>query len=528
MRCDLQFGVGDQHASPRSAHPAGRHTLSLSALLGYVGAVAICLAAAGLAWALHWVLDTASLVLMFLLAVVLTAARFGRGPASLASALAVLLFNLMFVPPRYSFAVADEQFFFTFAVMLSVGLLVGQLTAGLRAQAEAARAREQQVRSLYDISRELGGALTAQQVAEALTRFARAELAAEATLWVRSGSEALQVFGADPGGEEPQRAAALMGTSLPGRAPTYDAQGRWCLLPLEATMAVRGAVAVRREDAPGSWLDDERQLLQTCAHLLAGALERIHYLEVAQASAVEIEGERLRNVLLAAVSHDLRTPLASLIGLAESLELTRPAPSAQQREIAAAVAASARRMGVLVDNLLEMARLQSGRVQLNLQWQPIEEVVGTAVAAVPGLAERPLRIAMPADLPLVHFDAVLMERVLVNLLENAVKYTPDATPIEIDARMGAEWLHLAVYDEGPGVLASRSHDIFRMFERGQREGATPGVGLGLALCRMIVEAHGGTLHSAQREGGGAAFEVRLPRGVPPLVPDETCDPEADA
>lgn len=293
-------------------------------------------------------------------------------------------------------------------------------------------------------------------------------------------------------------------------------------------MAVRGAMALRREEASGPWLDDERQLLQTCAHLLAGALERIHYLEVAQASAVEIEGERLRNVLLAAVSHDLRTPLASLIGLAESLELTRPTPSAQQREIAAAVASSARRMGVLVDNLLEMARLQSGRVQLNLQWQPIEEVVGTAVATVPGLAERPLRIAIPADLPLVQFDAVLMERVLVNLLENAVKYTPDGTAIEIDARMDDEWLHLAVRDEGPGVPASRSHEIFRMFERCQRERATPGVGLGLALCRIIVEAHGGMLRSAQRDGGGAIFKVRLPRGVPPLVPDEASDLEAAA
>jgi two-component system sensor histidine kinase KdpD len=310
--------------------------------------------------------------------------------------------------------------------------------------------------------------------------------------------------------------------------PTYGADGRSCLLPLEATMAVRGALALRRGPAQGAWSDDERQLLQTCAHLLAGTLERIHSLEVAQASAVEIEGERLRNVLLAAVSHDLRTPLASLIGLAESLELTRPAPSPQQREITAAVAASARRMGVLVDNLLEMARLQSGRVQLNLQWQPIEEVVGTAVAAVPGLADRPLRIAVPADLPLVNFDAVLMERVLVNLLENAVKYTPDGSAVEIAAWIGEAWFHLAVRDHGPGVPADRACEVFRMFERGQREGTMPGVGLGLALCRTIVEAHGGTLHNTQGHGEGAVFEVRLPRGVPPRVPDEECDLEVEA
>jgi len=479
----------------------------------------MCLAAAALAWALHGVLDTASLVLLFLLAVVLTAVRFGRGPATLAAALAVLLFNLMFVPPRYSFAVADQQFFFTFAVMLGVGLLVGQLTAGLRAQAEAARARERQVRSLYDLSRELGGALTAQQAADALARFARAELAAAATLWVRDGPVGPQVHGAPLAADDNSRAERLVAATATGEAE-FDADGVGCLLPLQATMAVRGAVALRRSAAAGPWTGAERQLLQTCAHLLAGALERIHYLDVAQASAVEIEGERLRNVLLAAVSHDLRTPLASLVGLAESMALTRPAPSAQQREIATAVAASARRMGVLVDNLLEMARLQAGGVQLNLQWQPLEEVVGTAMAAVPALASRPVQLDLPADLPLVQIDAVLIERLLVNLLENAVKYTPAGSAVEIRARVDADSLHLVVRDHGPGVPPARASDLFRMFERGQREGAVPGVGLGLALCRAIATAHGGTLGVEAADGGGAGFCVRLPRGEPPRVPDD--------
>lgn len=488
----------------------------------------MCLAAAALAWALHWVLDTASLVLLFLLAVVLTAARYGRGPASLAAALAVLLFNVMFVPPRFSFAVADEQFFFTFAVMLGVGLVVGQLTAGLRAQAEAARASERQVRSLYDISRELGGALTAQQVADALVRFAREQLAADATLWVRDGALGARAIVASDAGaptapptaQVPAQVAAHLADPAAPHAPTYAEDGRSCVLPLVATMATRGAMALQRAGTPGPWTEDQRQLMQTCAHLLAGALERIHYLEVAQSSAVEIEGERMRNVLLAAVSHDLRTPLASLIGLAESMALTRPAPSAQQREIALAVAASARRMGVLVDNLLEMARLQSGRVQLNLQWQPIEEVVGTAVAAVPGLDTRPVQLCIPEDLPLVLFDAVLIERVLVNLLENAVKYTPEGSDIEVRARLASPFLCLSVCDHGPGVPPERAEGIFRTFERGQREGATPGVGLGLALCRIIVEAHAGTLQCLERPGGGACFEVRLPLGEPPLVPQD--------
>jgi two-component system sensor histidine kinase KdpD len=281
-------------------------------------------------------------------------------------------------------------------------------------------------------------------------------------------------------------------------------------------MAMRGALALQRQPAAGPWRDEERALLHTCASLLAGALERIHYIDVAQATAVEIEGERLRNVLLAAVSHDLRTPLSALIGLAESVELTRPAPTDQQREIAAAIAGSARRMSAMVDNLLDMARLQSGRVQLNLQWQPLEEVVGTAVAAVPGLAPpRPLRIAIPADLPLLCIDAVLMERVLVNLLENAAKYSPADAAIEILAAAEPGWLRITVRDHGPGLPAGRAQDLFRMFERGQRESATPGVGLGLALCQAIVQAHGGTVHAEPADGGGARFVVCLPRGEPP-------------
>lgn len=489
-------------------------------LRGVAAAVALCLGAAALAWALQGVLDTASLVLLFLLAVVLTAAGHGRGPASLAAALAVLLFNLMFVPPRYSLAVADEQFFFTFAVMLGVGLLVGQLTAGLRAQAEAARARERQVRSLYDISRDLGGAVTAPQVADALTRFARTALAADATLWVRDGDAGLQTLGHAAEGDETAQVVAMLGDPGTAGAPAFSADGRACLLPLAATMALRGAVALHRDGEPGPWRPDQRQMLQTCAQLLAGALERIHYLAVAQASAVEIEGERLRNALLAAVSHDLRTPLASLVGLAESLALTSPAPSAEQRQIAAAVAGSARRMGVLVDNLLEMARLQAGGVPLNLQWQPVEEVVGTAVAAVPGLAARPLHLDLPADLPLVRIDAVLMERLLVNLLENAVKYTPEGTPITLQARAVAGQLALEVRDQGPGMPASAARGPFRMFERGQREGAVPGVGIGLALCQAIAGAHGGTLQARTAEGGGACLRVTLPRGNPPAGPGD--------
>jgi two-component system, OmpR family, sensor histidine kinase KdpD len=488
----------------------------------YAGAIGLCAAAAALAWPLARALDSASLVLIFLLAVVLAAARFGRGPALLAAGLSVLLFNLLFVAPRFSLAVADQRFVFTFGVMLAVGLLVGQLTAGLRAQARAAAEREQRVRSLYEISRELGGAIAPEQVAEAMQRFAAAQRLGTAWLWTRDRSDRMVAVGDAPDADLTAMARRAVDTGRPaggtGDDGSAQASAPVLVLPLRATMAVRGALALRRAPGP-PWSEDERRLLDTCATLLAGTLERLHYIDVARASAVEIEGERLRNSLLSAISHDLRTPLASLVGLADSLRLTRPPPSAQQAEIAGAMAASARRMSALANNLLDMARLESGAVRLNLQWQPLEEVVGTALAATADLlARRPVRVALADDLPLVRLDAVLMERVLVNLLENAAKYTPEGAPVDIDAaRVGGE-VELAVRDHGPGVPAGREADLFRKFERGRRESATPGVGLGLALCRAIVEAHGGRMQAENAAGGGARFVVRLPLGEPPPLP----------
>lgn len=504
--------VPDDLPSPAPGAPAAAPA-GVARWRGHAEAAALCVAAAAVCAPLAQALDPTSLVLVFMLAVVVAAARHGRGPALLAAAVSVLLFNLIFVPPRFSLAVADARMLFTFGVMLIVGLVVGQLTASLRTQAQAAIAREQHVRNLYGISRELGSAIAVEQVAQAIERYARTQLQADAVLWARDTHDGLQRAG--PAGDP----------ALDRLAHTVVAQGQPAqhgpalLLPLRATMAVRGALAVQRDGPP--WSDDERRLLDTCASLLAGALERLHYIEVAQASALEIEGERLRNSLLSTISHDLRTPLASLVGLAESLLLTRPALAAPQAEIAAAMLASARRMSALAHKLLDMARLESGAVQLNLQWQPLEEVVGSALAATADItAGRAVWVALADDLPLIRVDAVLMERVLANLLENAVKYTPEGTPIEISADLAADALQLSVRDHGPGLPAGREMDLFRKFERGHREGAIAGVGLGLALCRAIVEAHQGRLHAEHPADGGARFVIRLPLGQPPAVPAE--------
>ncbi len=458
---------------------------------------------------------------------------FGRGPAVLAAFLGVGLFDFLFVPPIHNFAVGDAEYLVTFGVMLVVALVVGQLTAGLKQQAAAATQREHRVRSLYEMSRDLSAALLVSQVAEIGARFLVSEFRTRSTLLVADEYDQLQAI---DGGTAPVDSAvaqwAFERGEEAGRGTNTLPASACLVVPLKAPMRVRGVLAVEPPvDKP--WGVEQRRLLQTCASLLAISLERIHYIEVAQHSTVQIESERLRNSLLSAISHDLRTPLASLVGLADALELTPPALSEAQREVAGAMRQSAHRMNAQVNNLLDMARLQAGAVQFNRAWQPLEEVVGSAIAACQlSLAGRDIRVDLPDDLPLLHFDAVLIERVLINLLENASKYTPVGSAIHISARANSSTVALRVDDHGPGLPKGREALVFEKFERGQREGSTPGVGLGLAICRAIVEAHGGTIegHNREHDGAvqGARFVITLPRDTPPVdlgsTPEEMSPP----
>jgi two-component system sensor histidine kinase KdpD len=295
-------------------------------------------------------------------------------------------------------------------------------------------------------------------------------------------------------------------------------------LPLVAPMRTRGVLALAPEQPEHLLAPEQRQQLDTFATVTAIALERVHYIEVAQDALVDMESERLRNSLLAALGHDLRTPLTLLVGLSESLAGSTPPLAPQQLGIAATLKSEALRMNTLVANLLDMARIQSGGVHLHLEWQSIEEVVGSALrASTHTLAGHTVRTALPADLPLVQFDPPLLERVLVNVLENAAKYTPPGSTITIDTRLRGDWIELRLADNGPGLPPGREEAIFEKFTRGDPESSTPGVGLGLAICRAIVEAHGGRIRAEGAPGGGARIVIALRRGTPPALPD-TEDP----
>jgi two-component system sensor histidine kinase KdpD len=301
--------------------------------------------------------------------------------------------------------------------------------------------------------------------------------------------------------------------TLPGSPALY--------LPLKAPLRTRGVLVVEPAHPRVLMIPEQRRQLDIFTALIAIALERVHFVTIAREALIRMESERLRNSLLSALSHDLRTPLTALVGLADSLELSQPPLAAGQIELMQAIREQALRTSELVNKVLDMARLQAGGMRLNRQWQSLEEVVGSALKARESLlADHPVEVHLPIDLQLLEFDAVLIERVLVNLLENAAKYTPAGSAITVEAVIKSKDVEIAVSDNGPGLPPGLEQAIFEKFIRGTQESAKAGIGLGLAICKAIVEAHQGRIWAENRPNGGARFAFTLPLGNPPAVEPE--------
>jgi two-component system sensor histidine kinase KdpD len=487
----------------------------------YLYATLVCIGIAAVVMPLRQYIDLANIAMLFLLGVVFVAHRFGRGPSVLAALLNVAAFDFFFVPPRLTFMVEDVQYLVTFAVMLVVGIVTGHLTAGLRYQVRVSRSREDRARSLSEMARALSSALVEQQVVEIADKFVETNFRARAAVVLPDLTDRLQpppAHGALPVLDlavaqwcYDKNAPAGAGTdTLPASPQLY--------VPLKAPMRVRGVLVVDPSNARLLMVPEQRRLLDTFAALVAIALERIHFVSVAQDTLIRMESERLRNSLLTAITHDLRTPLTALVGMAETLSLDLAGAQSEHADKADVIREQALRTSHMVNNLLEMARLQSGEVKPRMDWQSLEEIVGSAVKSIePALAGHPLNIDLPAGLPLVRCDAVLVERVLVNLLENAAKYTPPDCLIGLTASGRIAELRVEVWDEGPGLPPGQERAIFAQFARGQKESTVPGVGLGLAICEAIISAHSGKIWAENRAPRGVRFVFTLPlEEQPPL------------
>ncbi|MFZ4552421.1 MAG: DUF4118 domain-containing protein [Aquabacterium sp.] len=511
--------------NPISPTPAvSAHTLGPA--LRYVLAALACGLTTVLTMPLHDWLEPVNAVMLFLLTVVMTATWLGRGPAVMASFLSVGLFDFFYVPPRFSFAVSDIQYLLTFMVMLTVALLIGHLTNAMRQRAEEAQQAAQRSEALHQLARQLAGALTVDQVIADVETFLTQQLQAKLRLWLPDEHEQLHLACGQTSQVNYLLRLADSITRGPERAHRMaDENGHHLLLPLIGSTRRRGVMAVTVDS--GTALTQHAGLLEGLASLATTALERLHFVDVAYRSELAVHNERLRNSILSALSHDIRTPLTSLVGMAETLAMQPETRTGVAHDLAEDLRDQALRLHRMVNNLLDMARLQSrqqqGGLPLKREWQPIEEVIGASIQLLgSALAGHPIRTHIPADLPLVQLDAVLMERVFGNLLENAIKYAPAHAAIDIHVQSQDDLLHVYVHNEGDGFPPDRLTSVFELFERGHPESAVPGMGLGLAIARLIVDAHGGQIEAVNPPEGGATVHFHLPLGTPPEI-----EPEAE-
>ncbi|HEX7552632.1 MAG TPA: DUF4118 domain-containing protein, partial [Geothrix sp.] len=498
-----------------------------SPLRNYLLSAFTVLLATGLSGLVFRRTELADIVMIYLLGILIVATRLGRGPSTLASILSVAAFDFFFIPPYLTFAVSDFRHVGTFAVMLLLGIVIGNLTERNRAQARLARSREQRTQALYRLGQELarsGGstALVSSAIQSVTTQFQSQAVIllpdAGGHLDVSTHPTAFPITDLERGVAQwvfdHAEPAGLGTNTLPGARATY--------LPLRGAVSAIGVMGVLPDGAPRWAEPDQRQLLEAFANQTALALERSLLAEQGALDRRRADEERLRNALLSSVSHDLRTPLGVITGAVSTALETPDLPEPARRELLQSAQEEAQRLHRLVSNLLDITRLESGALDLHTEWTPMEEVVGAALNRRELAAEaQRIRVTIPADLPLVAMDGVLMEQLILNLLDNALKYSPPGTPVDIKAWAAGKSLTLSISDQGPGIAAGDEERIFEKLARGQTASNRPGAGLGLAICKGIVTAHGGRIQAVNHPQGGAQFLVTLPLGTPPVMPEET-------
>jgi two-component system sensor histidine kinase KdpD len=455
------------------------------ALAGYAVAVGMVAAATALAALVqHW-LGLSDLSLVYMLAVVAVAARTDTGPAALAALLSFLAYNFFFIEPRYTLYIAARHGVATVLLFLAAALIAGRLAARLARQVDALDTARRHTEARHRLAQRLADAREADGIVE-VARAAFAE-ALQADVWVKMRAH-------------PHPAA-----------PTTEDKG-WWFLPLAAGNDAVGMLGLRMAaDAP-RLTESDRETARAMASDVAQALVRVRLAQALQDERVAREAERARSALLSSVSHDLRTPLASIIGAAESLEaFGEDMPASDRRELADAIVDQGRRLDRYIQNLLDMTRLGHGSLVLAREWVGLDELIGSATGRLQ--ASRPsarFDIVAPADLAPIHVQGALIEQVIYNLIDNAAKFSSGRTPVRIEVRRMQDALELRVADDGPGIDAAEHERIFEMFHtdaRGDR--VARGTGLGLAICRAIVEAHGGSI-AVEDVPVGASLLIRLP------------------
>jgi two-component system, OmpR family, sensor histidine kinase KdpD len=499
----------------------------------YVGGLLMVIGITFFGWLFQAALEFVNIALLYQLPVLFSAFWWGRWPSYFAAVCSVLAFDFLFVPPIFTFNVDDIRYLWSFITFLIVAFVIGRRTEILRYEATAARMREKNIRALFDFSREIAALMDMDTIVQKLVRQAADALNRPITVLLPDEKERLTVrMEAEPGSEEPNwqgkqekkvsatdnaeiavASWAYEHRQVAGRSTDTLAGAKYLYLPLntpDSVVGVIGVWVVERLITP-----EQRRLMDAWAGLAAIAIERVKLTEKAQQATILLESDRLRTALFNSISHELRTPLSSILGSSSTLIEAEDVYSASERkELLETIREGANRMERLIANLLDTARLESGMMKLKQDWCDIEDIVGSSLRRLTEqIKNRPIDIAIPPDIPLLRADCVLLEQVLVNLVDNAVKYSPAGSRIEIAATVLNDVIKVSVADHGVGVPLEDLSHIFDKFYRVQRAASTPGTGLGLSICKGIVEAHGGQIWAENLTGGGVSILFTVPVGT---------------
>ena len=518
----------EEESAPRTASLRRSRKWNKRDWLLSIGSVVVC---TGISFLIGHFLTLVDVAMIYLLGIVITASFVGRGPSLLSTLLSVAAFDFFFVPPYYTFAVSDIRYAFTFCVMFIVAFVISRLTLRVREQASAARQRERSTAALYNLSRELAHERGIERLSSAVVKHVSDVFLSEVVVLLpdEKGKLAPQAAAPDPIDIDQRefsvaqwvfdhRQRAGLGTdTLPAAKALH--------LPLLTSTKTIGTIGIFPSSSAGPLDHDQIHALESFASQSAMALDRALLAEEAQQALLKAETETLRNTMLSSVSHDLRTPLAAITGAATTL-LQKDVALDQfgRRELLQTISEEAEHLNKIIKNVLDMTRLETSTITVKKEWQSVEEIVGAVLHRLSDkLRDHPLTTSLPEGLPLVPFDPLLIEQVLMNLFDNALKYSPAGLPLDFSAEVKEDELIVELADRGPGIPPGSEERIFEKFVRGTAAGG--GIGLGLTISRAIVAAHGGHIWAENRTGGGAVFRFTLPLGGEPPIMEQEDDRE---
>jgi two-component system sensor histidine kinase KdpD len=482
----------------------------------YFWGITMVAAATGICALVAPYISPTNLVVIYLLSTVLAAIFLGRGPAILTSFLSVAVFDYFFVPPHLTLAVSDTEYILTFFGLLAVSLVISYLTAQVREQADAAQRREAQTAALYDLGHDLTATVGLEAVAKTIISHISQTLSREVAIFLPESGQ-LRLYTSSPGLVVAENELAVATWTfehgqLAGRGTDTLPDASMHYQPLKTTRGVIGVLGVKPASLTSYMNPDQRRTLDAFVNQVALAIEGARLAEQARQSELLEATEKLQTALLNSISHDLRTPLVSITGALSSLEEASPALDEEvQRSLIETAREEAERLNRLVGNLLDITRLEAGAMHLHREACDVQELIGSALEQIgTPLKNRQVNVEISPKIPLVPLDFVLFSRVLVNVIDNALKYSPVEKPIEIRARVFRQDLEISIADRGEGIPIDNLERIFDKFYRIQRPDNVSGTGLGLSICKGIVEAHHGCIQAENRRGGGAIFKIRVP------------------